>query len=163
MFSEKEIKLPSTINDFKILHKIGEGTFAEIFVIREQHRQEQFCLKRMSKSHCRQHGELAFISNEFEILKTLRSRFLPTLYYAFEDDYYVFLVMDLFPSNLYRMMNELSISLQEKIKYMVEVSMAIAFIHGKGYIYRDLKPENILVDQHNSIRLCDFGYSTKIQ
>ena len=69
--------------------------------------------------------------------------------------------MDLFPGNLYRMMNELTISLKDKIKYMVEVSLAIALLHAKGYIYRDLKPENILVDQHNFIRLCDFGYSTK--
>ena len=34
---------------------------------------------------------------------------------------------------------------------------ALAYIHTNGVVHRDLKPENILVDEHDDIKLIDFG------
>lgn len=28
-------------------------------------------------------------------------------------------------------------------------------------MHRDLKPENLLLDQHNNIKVCDFGWSVE--
>jgi eukaryotic-like serine/threonine-protein kinase len=37
------------------------------------------------------------------------------------------------------------------------VLRALAYIHSNGVVHRDLKPENILVDDHDNIKLIDFG------
>ncbi len=34
---------------------------------------------------------------------------------------------------------------------------ALDYIHKKGVVHRDLKPENIMVDEHDNIKLIDFG------
>jgi serine/threonine-protein kinase len=34
---------------------------------------------------------------------------------------------------------------------------ALEYIHANGVVHRDLKPENIMVDEHDNIKLIDFG------
>ena len=53
---------------------------------------------------------------------------------------------------------------QIKIKYIVQITEAIKYIHSIGIIHRDLNVANILVDATDpinpKIKLCDFGNST---
>lgn len=40
--------------------------------------------------------------------------------------------------------------------------MALQFLHDCFIMYRDLKPENILIASDGHIKLCDFGFATKL-
>ncbi|MBE2250386.1 MAG: serine/threonine protein kinase [Myxococcus sp.] len=40
---------------------------------------------------------------------------------------------------------------------MLQLTEALAYIHGHGLIHRDLKPTNIMVDEDRTVRLMDFG------
>lgn len=40
---------------------------------------------------------------------------------------------------------------------MLQLSEALAYIHGHGLIHRDLKPTNVMVDEDRTVRLMDFG------
>ena len=40
---------------------------------------------------------------------------------------------------------------------MVQLTQALAYIHGHGLIHRDLKPSNVMVDEDRQVRLMDFG------
>jgi serine/threonine-protein kinase len=43
------------------------------------------------------------------------------------------------------------------IRIAVEVLEALDYINANGVVHRDLKPENIMVDDHDNIKLIDFG------
>jgi eukaryotic-like serine/threonine-protein kinase len=43
------------------------------------------------------------------------------------------------------------------IHIAVGVLEALEYIHANGIVHRDLKPENIMVDEHDNIKLIDFG------
>ncbi len=43
------------------------------------------------------------------------------------------------------------------IRIAASVLDALNYIHASGVIHRDLKPENIMVDDHDNIKLIDFG------
>ena len=48
----------------------------------------------------------------------------------------------------------------EKAKfYVVELVLALEFLHDNNMVYRDLKPENILLDEKGHVKLTDFGLS----
>lgn len=43
--------------------------------------------------------------------------------------------------------------------YIVEIILAIEYLHSINVLYRDLKPENILIAHDGHIKLADFGLS----
>ena len=45
--------------------------------------------------------------------------------------------------------------------FIPQILDALQFIHSRGVIHRDIKPENILLMNQNSIKLIDFGVSSK--
>jgi serine/threonine protein kinase len=49
--------------------------------------------------------------------------------------------------------------LKETIHIGLDVLDALSHAHKQGVIHNDITPRNILVDQHNEIKLCDFGLS----
>ena len=38
-----------------------------------------------------------------------------------------------------------------------DVATVFLYMHSLGIVHRDLKSHNILVDEHNNIKICDFG------
>lgn len=40
---------------------------------------------------------------------------------------------------------------------MLQLTQALAYIHGHGLVHRDLKPSNVMVDEDRLVRLMDFG------
>lgn len=47
----------------------------------------------------------------------------------------------------------------------VQVLQALAYLHARGIMHRDVKLENIMFEdgQHRSVKLCDFGFSVRIE
>ena len=48
----------------------------------------------------------------------------------------------------------------EAYKLFVQIVSAVRLLHENNFIHRDLKPENILLDKDQSVKVCDFGWST---
>lgn len=36
----------------------------------------------------------------------------------------------------------------------------VNYLHNKGVAHRDLKPENLLLDEHDNLKISDFGMAT---
>lgn len=46
---------------------------------------------------------------------------------------------------------------ERAIRLTLRILEALGYIHSHGVVHRDLKPENIIVDEHENIKLIDFG------
>ncbi|HUV70242.1 MAG TPA: serine/threonine-protein kinase [Terracidiphilus sp.] len=70
----------------------------------------------------------------------------------------VYMVMEWCQGRLLRqIMDEGKIPHDRAIRIAIEVLHALGYIHANGVVHRDLKPENIMVDEHDHIKLIDFG------
>ena len=91
--------------------------------------------------------------------------FLVGIKYAFQTDYRIFYVSrfcrggELF-SHL-RKKNRLP---EDTAKfYIMQICLAIGYLHERKIIYRDIKPENILLDEDGYLALTDFGLSKLVE
>jgi serine/threonine-protein kinase len=73
----------------------------------------------------------------------------------------VYMVMEWCDGRLLRdILDEGRISHERAIHIAIGVLDALEYIHANGVVHRDLKPENIMVDDHDNIKLIDFGIAS---
>jgi serine/threonine protein kinase len=73
----------------------------------------------------------------------------------------LYIVMEWVPGRLLRQVifENRKMPPERAIKIVVQICKALDHIHSHGVIHRDLKPENIMVDEHDNIKIIDFGIS----
>lgn len=45
-------------------------------------------------------------------------------------------------------------------RYFTQLMDGVNYLHSKGVAHRDLKPENLLLDEHDELKISDFGMAT---
>lgn len=48
----------------------------------------------------------------------------------------------------------------EAKRYFTQLMDGVNYLHSKGVAHRDLKPENLLLDEHDELKISDFGMAT---
>jgi serine/threonine-protein kinase len=73
----------------------------------------------------------------------------------------VYMVMEWCDGRLLRdILDEGRIPRERTVHIAIGVLDALDYIHSNGVVHRDLKPENIMVDDHDDIKLIDFGIAS---
>uniref|UniRef100_A0A8D0DSX7 non-specific serine/threonine protein kinase n=1 Tax=Salvator merianae TaxID=96440 RepID=A0A8D0DSX7_SALMN len=85
------------------------------------------------------------------------------LFYAFQDDRYLYMVMEYMPGgDLVNLMSNYDVPEKWARFYTAEVVLALDAIHSMGFIHRDVKPDNMLLDKSGHLKLADFGTCMKM-
>ena len=77
-----------------------------------------------------------------------------------KDGFSLYICMELADKSLYQYLHteKKKPSLQQSIKWAVQIAGGMCHIHQQGLAHRDLKSANVLLfDKENVIKLCDFG------
>lgn len=70
----------------------------------------------------------------------------------------IYMVMEWCEGRLLReILSQGRIGHDRAVRIAVKVLDALEYIHEQGVVHRDLKPENIMVDEHDNVKLIDFG------
>merc|ERR550532_640805 len=156
---KKKSKKKVTIEDFKTIKIIGRGAFGEVRVVRKRDDREVFALKTMRKKDMIDKNQVAHIRAERNLLSAAESPWLVKLLYSFQDDIYLYLVMEYCAGGdlMTILMREDILTEDQTRFYISELAEAIHSVHCLKFVHRDLKPDNVLVSNEGHIKLSDFG------
>lgn len=148
-----------TVRDFEPLSIIGRGAFGEVRICKVKNTGEVVAMKKMKKSEMVYKNQVAHVKAEREVLVKAKNPWTVELKYSFQDELYLYLVMDFLPGGdlMTLLMRKDVLSEEESRFYIAETILAIETVHKVNYIHRDLKPDNILLDKHGHVKLTDFG------
>ena len=149
-----------SIREFEPLSIIGRGAFGEVRVCRQKETGDIVAVKKMRKEDMITKNQLMHVRTEKEIL-TADNPWIVKLKYSFQDDYFLYLVMDYCPGgDLMNLLMKKDILTEEEARfYTAEMILAVDSVHKLNCIHRDLKPDNILIDKRGHVQLSDFGLS----
>ncbi|XP_019630761.1 PREDICTED: serine/threonine-protein kinase MRCK alpha-like isoform X5 [Branchiostoma belcheri] len=152
-------------SDFETLKVIGRGAFGEVAVVRSRTTDQVYAMKILNKWEMLKRAETACFMEERDVLVKGDKRWITKLHYAFQDEDYLYLVMDYYSGgDLLTLLSKFEDRLPEDMArfYVAEMILAVDSIHRLGYVHRDIKPDNVLLDVNGHIRLADFGSCLKL-
>ena len=94
-----------------------------------------------------------------------KSFYIPKFLGFFESEKYFGLVMEFIEGlNLTKIIylekqGKITLSLIQKLNYLIQLSSVIDYLNSNNLVHRDLKTDNILVDKLGQLKLIDFGIS----
>lgn len=149
---------------YRLMRKIGSGSFGEIYLGMNMSTGEEVAIKLESIKA--RHPQLLYESKLYKIMAGGMG--IPHCrWYGTEKEFNV-LVMDLLGPSLEDLFNFCSRRFTSKTVLMLADQMIgrIEFVHSKHFIHRDIKPDNFLmgIGRHcNKLFIIDFGLAKKFR
>ncbi|CAG2186869.1 CDC42BP [Mytilus edulis] len=153
-------------DDFETVRIIGRGSFGEVAVVKLKNTDKVFAMKILNKWEMLKRAETACFKEERDVLVKGDRRWITNLHYAFQDENFLYLVMDYYcGGDLLTLLTKFEEGLPEDLAkfYIAEMVLAVSSLHKLGYVHRDIKPDNVLIDLSGHIVLADFGSCLKLQ
>ena len=148
-----------TIRDYESLAIIGRGAFGEVHVCREKKTGKIVAIKKIKKEVLIIKNQVIHIRNEQLFMSKVKSPWIVELKASFQEDDYLYLVMEYLPGgDFMNLLIKKDILTEDEARfYTAELILSIESIHKLDCIHRDIKPDNILIDKTGHIKLSDFG------
>ena len=98
---------------------------------------------------------------EINIQKKFDHPFISCFKNSYEDEKYIYLVMEYIEGqDLFQFLEEKgNLPEIEVAKIFYKILLALDHIHSQGVIHRDIKLENIMIDEDENPKIIDFGLS----
>ena len=161
------------LDDFCLLYPIGRGGFGRVWKVRlkrqfnpqttdvrlQKNKSRIFAMKEMSKAKISYKKSIKSVANERKFLENFNYNLLCNMYYAFQDDDTLYIIMDyLSGGDLRYHICRRNYFTEIETKFIAAcITLSLNYVHEKNVIHRDLKPENLVFGGDGYLRLTDFG------
>lgn len=155
----KDSRKKLSLKDFGLVKVIGKGAFGEVRIVRGKHDGVAYAMKTMRKKDMVAKNQVTHVQAERDLMAAADNPWLVKLNYSFQDDTYLYLVMEFCGGgDLMTILMREDILTENQTKfYIAELAAAINAVHELDFVHRDLKPDNILIANSGHIKLSDFG------
>ena len=168
---KEEPKNDFNTREFKIIKKLGEGTFGKIYAIKWLKTNELFALKKMDlceydlyvfKKKVRIIQNFIKTTGHNGLIKLYGDKCIPRQKI---DEFFYYVIMELAETDLEKEINKRRsynrfYTEEELLNFILQMVKTLSLMEKNNITHRDVKPQNILITK-GLYKLCDFG-ETKI-
>ena len=160
---DQALNVKVTYNDFEPIKLLGRGSFGEVLLVRLKANQKVYAMKILNKTLLKIKKQELHTKTERDLMVKINCPFIVNIKSAFQDSSKLYIVSEFMQGGdmFFHLHDGRIITFNnEKTKfYILELVLALEFLHKNNMVYRDLKPENILLDDKGHVKLTDFGLS----
>ena len=149
------------MENYEYIKSIGQGMYGQVFLARNKIENKNYAIKRINFQDIAEKDKNN-IENEVKLLKQLRHPNIVSYKDSFldKDNYYNIVMIYCDGGDIYS-----KIKAQKKeyfpeediLNWIVQLCLALSYIHDKKILHRDLKTQNIFIQNKDTIRIGDFG------
>jgi CheY-like chemotaxis protein/tRNA A-37 threonylcarbamoyl transferase component Bud32 len=151
------------IPGIKVLHLIGEGGTARVYLASRERDDEPLVVKILRSEVTADPKALARFMEEYAMVERIKSPHVARIYDHGTSEEHAYLVMEFFEGgDLQKRLAGKALPPPESLRMFRELMMALGDIHEKGILHRDLKPQNLMFRIDGSLAIVDFGIAKHI-
>ena len=143
--------------NYEIKEQIGKGLYSKIYKVQvdaTNYAMKKVCLNNITRN------QKKYLLSELKILSEHTSPFLIKYYDSFVKEESINYIMEYCKKGtLQNIIKYDKLSNEYIYKYLAQICFGVKYLHDQKIIHRDLKSSNILIDQHNNVKIIDFGVS----
>lgn len=154
------------IEDFRVGNLLGKGSFAGVYRAESIHTGLEVAIKMIDKKAMYKAGMVQRVQNEVKIHCQLKHPSILELYNYFEDNNYVYLVLEMCHNgemNRYLKNRRKPFSENEARHFMHQIITGMLYLHSHGILHRDLTLSNLLLTRNMNIKIADFGLAAQLK
>src|SRR5262249_1060575 len=145
------------LGPYEIVAPLGAGGMGEVDRAKDTRLRRTVALKVLPSNLSDRERLMQRLTREAQAVSNLSHPHICTLYDIGMEDETLFLVMEhIDGENLATILAKRSLTLDEALRYRIQIADALPKAHEKGIIHRDLKPGNVMVTK-TGVKLLDFG------
>lgn len=159
-------------NRYQLSDKIGAGSMGVVFRATDRLTGQVVALKRVTligaelqvASDSGATDYRLALTHEFQTLASLHHpHIISVMDYGFDAERLPYFTMSLLEDARTIMEAGREMTLAGKVRLLIEMLQALAYLHRHGIFHRDLKPGNVLVDTEGQVKVLDFGLAVEEQ
>ncbi|GAA0331447.1 Stk1 family PASTA domain-containing Ser/Thr kinase [Bacillus carboniphilus] len=144
---------------YKILEMIGGGGMANVYLAHDMILDRDVAIKILRLDFSDNDNFIRRFHREAQSATSLAHSNIVSIYDVGEEDDIYYIVMEYVEGMTLKqyIQQNSPLSIHKVIDIMNQLTSAIAHAHHNHIVHRDIKPQNILINEHDEVKITDFG------
>jgi serine/threonine protein kinase/formylglycine-generating enzyme required for sulfatase activity len=157
--------IPERIGRFEIRSILGAGGFGRVFLADDPLLKRTVAIKAPNAINFRSEQQKSNFLNEARQVASLDYPGIVPVYDVIDDEDLgspVIVMKYIRGQPLSELLRSEMLKLEDAVRFVERIALAVHYAHQQGVIHRDLKPSNILIDEARTPFVTDFGLSVNL-
>ncbi|MEJ2086750.1 MAG: serine/threonine-protein kinase, partial [Acidobacteriota bacterium] len=157
-FRETRPLIGTTLSQFKITAKLGEGGMGEVYRAEDTKLGREVAIKVLPEEVSSDADRLARFEREARAVAALSHPNILSIFDFGSQDGVTYAVMELLEGQTLReLLLDGPLPPRKALEYARQTANGLSAAHEKGIAHRDLKPDNLMITPKGRVKILDFG------